>query len=64
MTILKYLFYVFLVQLSTSELQSSDLPDWDIFEFITKKFGRRGPTKAECLEYYKQKLVFHVNYFK
>ena len=58
------IFYVFLVQVSTFELESSDFPDWDIFEFITKKVGRRGPSKAECLEYYKQKLVFHKNYFK
>ena len=27
------------------------------FEFITKKIGRRGPTKDECIEYYNQKLV-------
>ena len=27
------------------------------FEFITKKIGRRGPTKEECIEYYNQKLV-------
>ena len=29
--------------------------DWDIFEFITEKTGRRGPSKEQCLEYYNQK---------
>ena len=33
------------------------LPNWDDFEFITKKSGRRGPSKEECIEYYNQKLV-------
>ena len=28
--------------------------DWDIFEFITEKRGRRGPSKEECLKYYDQ----------
>ena len=32
-----------------------DVPDWDIFEFITKKLGRRGPSKEECISYYEQK---------
>ena len=32
-----------------------NLPDWDIFEFITTKSGRRGPSKEECIEYYNQK---------
>ena len=31
--------------------------DWDVFEFITEKRGRRGPSKEECLKYYDQKLV-------
>ena len=35
-------------------LENLNLPDWDIFEFITKKNGRRGPSKEECIEYYKQ----------
>ena len=29
--------------------------DWDIFEFITEKTGRHGPSKEQCLEYYNQK---------
>ena len=33
-------------------------PDWYFFEFITKKAGRRGPSKKECIEYYNDKLVF------
>ena len=37
----------FLVKLNT--------PDWDIFEFITKKEGRRGPSKEECIGYYNEK---------
>ena len=36
-------------------LQLSDFPEWEIFEFITKKLGRRGPSKDECIEYYNQK---------
>ena len=32
-----------------------DVPDWDIFEFITKKLGRRGPSKEECISYYEPK---------
>ena len=59
-----FIFDVFLVQVSTSGFGSSNLPEWDIFEFFTKKVGRRGPSKAEYLEYYNQKLIFHVNYFK
>ena len=29
--------------------------EWDIFEFVTKKEGRRGPSKEECIEYYNDK---------
>ena len=36
-------------------------PEWDSFEFITKKKGADGPTKSECLDYYQdyqqEKLV-------
>ena len=41
------------------------LTNWDNFEFITKKIGRRGPSKEECIEYYSQKLVLLAinNYF-
>ena len=28
--------------------------DWNIFEFITEKRGRRGSSKEECLKYYEQ----------
>ena len=48
----------FLVEnLSNSNL---NLPDWDTFEFITEKTGRRGPSKEECIGYYKQRSVFHL----
>ena len=43
------------VEYLIKNLQSSDFPDWNIFEFITKKIGRRGPSKKECIEYYNQK---------
>ena len=42
-----------------SGLENLDFPDWDIFEFITEKEGRRGPSKQECVQYYHQKLVFY-----
>ena len=29
--------------------------EWDIFEFVTRKKGRRGPSKEECIEYYNDK---------
>ena len=29
----------------------------DNFKFITEKFGRRGPSKEECIKYYNEKLV-------
>ena len=32
-----------------------DLTSWHEFEFLTKRIGRRGPTKEECLKYYNQK---------
>ena len=35
-------------------------PDWNSFEFITEKEGRRGPSKEECIKYYNDKLVFNL----
>ena len=32
-----------------------EFPDWDEFEFCTKKKGAHGPSKKECLEYYSEK---------
>ena len=36
-------------------LENLNFPDWDIFEFITKKVGRRGPSKEQCIGYYNNK---------
>ena len=44
-----------MIQYLVKNLQPSDFPDWDIFEFITEKIGRRGPSKEECIQYYNQK---------
>ena len=41
-----------------TRIENLNYPDWNIFEFITKKGGRRGPSKKECIEYYNDKLVF------
>ena len=35
--------------------QLFDFPEWETFEFITEKSGRRGPSKEECIDYYNQK---------
>ena len=32
-----------------------EFPDWNEFEFCTKKKGAHGPLKKECLEYYSEK---------
>ena len=45
------------VQSLTSEVENLNFPDWNIFEFITRKEGRRGPSKEECIEYYSHRLV-------
>ena len=37
------------------ELESKKYPDWKEFEFITRKIGAYGPSKAECLQYYSGK---------
>ena len=34
------------------ELESKNYPEWNEFEFITRKYGAYGPSKAECLQYY------------
>ena len=34
---------------------SAKFPDWNEFEFCTKKKGAFGPSKNECLEYYSKK---------
>ena len=38
-------------------VKNLDVPNhnWETFEFITKKSGRRGPSSGECIEYYNQK---------
>ena len=40
---------------SVSRQLLAEFPDWDEFEFCTKKKGAYGPTKKECLEYYSKK---------
>ena len=52
------IFYFILVQAFGTGLENVSLPDWDIFEFITKKVGRCGPSKEECIDNYNDKLVF------
>ena len=56
------IFYFFLVLAIINGLENSNFPDWNTFEFITEKVGRRGPSKDECIQYYNQKLVFYLNY--
>ena len=57
--ILLYKFFnSFKVQVLRTGLVNMNFPDWDIFEFITKKEGRRGPSKKECIGYYSDELVF------
>ena len=36
-------------------LKSKNYPEWNEFEFITRKNGANGPSKAECLQYYSVK---------
>ena len=46
------------IQNMTSTLvEDLDFSDLKKFEFITRKTGRRGPTKEECIKYYNQKFV-------
>ena len=35
--------------------ESKNYPEWNEFEFITRKIGAYGPSKTECLEYYSEK---------
>ena len=44
-----------MVSFLVKNIQSSHLTDWTFFEFITKKHGRRGPSKEECISYYEPK---------
>ena len=39
-------------------LKSKNYPEWNEFEFITRKNGANGPSKTECLQYGK---VFSLN---
>ena len=48
------------MQVLKNELENLHFPDWDIFEFVTEKEGRRGPSKQECIQHYNQKLVFYL----
>ena len=36
-------------------LKSKNYPEWNEFEFITRKNGANGPSKTECLQYYSEK---------
>ena len=38
---------------ATMSIELMENPCWPGFKFITKKRGRHGPTKEECLNYYK-----------
>ena len=52
---------------SVSSLDSSffDFVEWREFEFFTKKTGAEGPSKAECIQYYVERLVFtNINSFE
>ena len=51
------------IQNMISFLEKNSDCNWETFEFITKKDGRRGPSKEECIEYYNRKLVFDLNLY-
>ena len=43
-------------QICATSLESSSIfPEWECFEFLTKKKGASGPSKSECLSYYSEK---------
>ena len=43
-------------------IENLNVPYWNIFEFITEKRGRCGPSKEECIQYYNKKLdLFYWN---
>ena len=51
--------------ISSSDSNLCDIVEWREFEFLTKKRGAKGPSKAECIQYYVKRLVFIIyNYFK
>ena len=37
-----------------------DFVEWSEFEFLTKQFGAKGPSKAECIQYYVERLVLQM----
>ena len=42
-------------QICARPLESSSIfPEWECFEFLTKKNGASGPSKIECLSYYSE----------
>ena len=46
-------------QICATSLESSSIfPEWECFEFLTKKNGASGPSKIECLSYYSEKYDF------
>ena len=51
--------------ISSSDSNLCDMVEWREFEFLTKKRRAKGPSKAECIQYYVERLVFIIyNYFK
>ena len=40
---------------ATSLEPSSKFPEWECFEFVTKKKGAFGPSESACLSYYSEK---------
>ena len=38
-----------------SAIQNFNFPNWNVFEFVTNKEGAAGPTKDECIGYYRTK---------
>ena len=51
--------------ISSFDSNLCDIVEWGEFEFLTKKRGAKGPSKAECINYYVERLVFTIiNYFK
>ena len=38
-----------------SAIQNLNFPNWNVFEFVTKKEGAAGPRKHECIGYYREK---------
>ena len=40
---------------SVSQTPNIEFVEWREFEFVTKKIGRYGPSKDECIQYYIEK---------